>query len=145
MDLFNSFDRQTATKVGFGVRTLLISDAPNSGVLSHKLAGLGCSVEVIEDVYSALDCVVDGPDVFQLVVIDCDCSGGLDLGRRAHNLLRTTGRCIPVMLISGEIAVQKFPQSRYEPTILRAPSSLVSLRVGFEHALQERLLYAQAS
>lgn len=111
----------------------------------QRLAGLGCRVEVIEDIYSALDRVADGPDELQLIVVDCDFAGGLALGQRAYALLRATGRCIPMILVSCEISVQQFPSSRYEPTILRAPLSSVALRVGFEHALQEQLLFARAS
>ena len=145
MNLFNTFDHLSATKVGFGVRTLMISDCGEGNPLWHKLAKLGCNIEVAEDIYSALDRVVDGVEQFELIVIDCDTSGGLSLGQRAHALLRSSGRCLPLILVSSETAEQSFPSSRYEPTLLRAPSSAISLRVGFEHALQERLLYARAS
>lgn len=145
MNLFNTFDQFSATKVGFGVRALLITDLGEDNPLSQKLAGLGCLVESIEDVYSALDRVVDGPDEFELVVVDCDSCGGLALGLRAHAILKATGRCIPMILVSHETTEQSFPNSRYEPTLLRSPFSKVSLRVGFEHALQERLFYARAS
>lgn len=145
MNLLNSFDHQQSTVVGFGIRALLISDRGENSPLLQRLAGLGCRVEVIEDVYSALDWVVDGPDELELIVVDCDCAGGLALGKRAHALLTATGRCIPTLLISRETSEQQFPTSRYEPTVLRAPLSSVALRVGFEHALQERLLFARAS
>lgn len=145
MDLFNSFDQMQATKVGFGIHALLISESFDDNPLAQRLAGLGCLVEGIEDVYSALDRVVDGPEEIELIVIDCDTSGGLTLGQRAHALLRASGRSIPTILVSKEISTQSFPNSRYEPTVLRAPSSAVALRVGFEHALQDRLIYARAS
>lgn len=145
MNLFNTFDPQQSSVVGFGIRSLLISEIGGSSPLMQRLAGLGCRVEVIEDIYSALDRVADGPDELQLIVVDCDFAGGLALGQRAYALLRATGRCIPMILVSCEISVQQFPSSRYEPTILRAPLSSVALRVGFEHALQEQLLFARAS
>lgn len=144
MNLFNTFDPHQSSMVGFGIRSLLISDLGGSSPLMQRLAGLGCRVEVVQDIYSALDWVADGPDELQLIVIDCDFAGGLALGQRAHALLRATGRCIPMILISREISEQQFPFSRYEPTILRAPFSSVALRVGFEHALQEQLIFTRA-
>ena len=144
MNLFNSFDHHQSIAVGFGVRTLMISEDVEAGVLYSRLAGMGCQIDVIADVYSALDRIVDGPDEFELIVIDCDTSGGLALAKRAHALLKATGRCIPMMLVSREVSAQQFPSSRYEPTVLRAPLSAVSLRVGFEHVLQERMMFARA-
>lgn len=144
MNLFNSFDQKMSTAVGFGVRTLLISETEEGGRICPRLAGMGCQIDIIEDVYSALDRVVDGPDEFELIVIDCDNSGGLALGLRAHALLKATGRCIPMILVSREITEQHFPASRYDATLLRAPLSAVSIRVGLEHVLQERMLFARA-
>ena len=106
---------------------------------------MGCQIEVCDELYFAIDRVLDGPQDFELIVIDCDSIGGLAQGRRAHMLLKATGRCLPVILVSSECAEQTFPFNRYDATELRAPLSAVSLRVGFEHALQERLLMAPAS
>lgn len=145
MNLFNSFDPQASTVVGFGTRTLLISSEDERGPMARKLSGLGCRIETCDELYLALEHVMDGPQGFDLIVIDCDKTGGLEQGRRAHALLKSTGRCIPVILVSGECDKQTFPFSRYEPTVLRSPLSAISLRVGFEHAMQERLLMARAS
>lgn len=145
MNLFNSFDPQASTVVGFGIRTMLISTEEQDGPLTRKLAGLGCRVEECDELYLALDRVMDGPQGFDLVVVDCDTTGGLDQARRAQALLKSTGRCIPVILVSSDCHTQSFPFNRYEPTVLRAPLSSISLRVGFEHSMQERLLMARAS
>lgn len=145
MNLFNSFDPQASTVVGFGIRTLLISTEVLDGPLARKLAGLGCRVEDCDELYLALDHVMDGPQGYDLIVVDCDTTGGLGQGKRAHALLKATGRCIPVILVSSECQAQSFPFNRHEPTELRAPLSAISLRVGFEHAMQERLLMARAS
>lgn len=145
MDLFNTFDQSVATVVSFGVRTLLISNEGVAGPIARKLAGLGCQIEAEGELYSALDHVMDDPSAYSLIVVDCDTVGGIELGRRAHSLLQVTRRCIPMILVSRECQVQVFPETRYEPTILRAPLSSVSLRVGFEHAMQEKLLMARAS
>ena len=51
---------------------------------------------------------------------------------------------LPVMLIAAGVAQQDFPEDRAEPVVLRAPVSAVALRVGFEHALRERLIWRAA-
>jgi hypothetical protein len=145
MNLSNSFDRMEATVVGFGVNTLLVSAAKDQTPLAHKLQALGCRLESCDEIYFALDRILDGPQDFELIVIDCDSLGGLAHSRRLHALLRAAGRCIPVILVSRECDAQHFPFNRFDPTELRAPLSAISLRVGFEHAMQERLLMARAS
>lgn len=145
MNLFNSFDPHASTVVGFGIRTLLISTEDGNGAMSRKLAGMGCRVEDCDELYLALDRITDGPHAFDLIVVDCDSTGGLDQGKRAHSLLKAIGRSIPLILVSHDCQKQEFPFSRHEPTVLRAPLSSISLRVGFEHAMQERLLMARAS
>lgn len=144
MTLFKTFDTDTSTLVGFGLSALVVS-GQDDGNLQGRLAGLGCSVERLDELYRALECIVDGPVGYDLLVIDCDGLGGLAAGQRAHNLLRTTGRCPPVILISRECQGQTFPNNRFEAVVLRAPFSALSLRVGFEHAMQERLMLARAS
>lgn len=144
MNHFQIDDLGRATMVGFGVRTLLISTAGPLGAVGRKLAALGCVIDCATELFAGLDSVFDDPTFYGLVVIDCDSAGGLAAGLRAHAMLEVTQRCLPVILISAECGQQSFPESRYEPTLLRAPLSAISLRVGFEHALRERLL-AQAS
>lgn len=131
------------TQVGFGVRILLISAEGKSGATARRLAGLGNQLDCHDELYSGLEAVIEDPLFYGLIVVDCDGVGGLAAGQRAFAMLEVTQRCIPVILISTEAQAQNFPASRYEPTVLRAPVSAVSMRVGFEHALRERLL-AQA-
>lgn len=140
MNLFRKLDQDAASVVGFGVRTLLISTDGVSGSVAHRLAGLGSIIECREDLYSGLDLVMDDPSGYSLIVIDCDGIGGRAAGLRAHAMLEVTQRCIPVILVTSECVEQIFPSSRYEPVQLRQPLSAVSLRVGFEHALRERLM-----
>lgn len=144
MNLFTKFDQETASVVGFGVRTLLISAEGSGGMTARRLAGLGSILECREELYSGLELVMDDPAGYGLIVIDCDGIGGLAAGQRAHAMLNVTQRCIPVILISQECGEQCFPSSRYEPVALRTPLSAVSLRVGFEHALRERLMVQMA-
>ena len=145
MSLFNAFDHSAASVVGFGVNPLLTSGAANDPATARKLSGMGCRVETCDELYLALHRVLDGSEDFELIVVDCDSIGGLAQGMRAQSLLTSTGRCIPMILISAECTEQTFPFNRYEPTVLSAPLSSISLRVGFEHAMQERLLMAGAS
>lgn len=145
MNLSRKFDQESASVVGFGVRTLLISAAGSEGVVARRLAGLGSILECQEELYAGLDHVMDDPYGYGLIVIDCDGIGGLSVGTRALSLLKVTQRCIPVILISQDCTEQSFPSNRHEPVKLRMPLSAVSLRVGFEHALRERLMVRQAS
>lgn len=142
MNLFRNIDHSTASVVGFGLRTLLISPAGLGGQVAVRLAGLGSVLECREELYAGLELIMDDPAGYALVVIDCDGLGGRAAGLRAHSMLDVTQRCVPVILISAECSQQVFPESRYEPVQLRAPLSAVSLRVGFEHALQERFMLA---
>ena len=144
MNLYDTFDPSSASVVGFGVNTLLISTEASGGPLARRLAGLGCRTETCDELYLALDSIVDGPQHYELIVVDCDSTGGLAVGQRAHALLKANGRHSPLILLSNEITSHDFPHSRYEPTVLRAPISVVSLRVGFEHAMQEHFLMARA-
>jgi hypothetical protein len=52
---------------------------------------MGCLIAVCDELYFALDRVLDGPQDFALIVIDCDSIGGLVQGRRAYMLLMATG------------------------------------------------------
>ena len=69
---------------------------------------------------------------------------GLRRRNRRCGLLGETAHRVSVILVSAECRDQRFPQERSAPVVLRAPLSAVSLKVGFEHALRERLLYQAA-
>lgn len=131
-------------QVGFGVRIMLISAEGGNGATARKLAGLGNQLDCCDELYAGLEAVIEDPMFYGLIVVDCDGVGGLAAGLRAHAMLEVTQRCIPVILVSANSQEQSFPDNRYAPTVLRAPLSSISLRVGFEHALRERLL-ARAS
>jgi hypothetical protein len=59
-------------------------------------------------------------------------------------MLGEVARRLPVILVSRECQQQQFPEDRGDAVVLRAPLSAVSLRVGFEHALRDRLLMRAA-
>ena len=139
MQLVRSFEQSHAAQVGFGIRVLLVTSEQRDNPVRHKLAGLGSLVELTGDLFVGLEAAIEDPADYGLFVIDCDAIGGLDAGRRAFAMLADVARRLPVILISKECQQQAFPEDRYAPIVLRSPLSAVSMRVGFEHALRERL------
>ena len=140
MQLVRSFEQSHAAQVGFGIRALLVSSEGLDNPIRHRLAGLGSLVEATDDLFIGLEAVLEDPAGYGLLVIDCDVIGGIDAGHRAFMMLGEMSRRVPVILISSECKGQHFPEDRSAPVTLRAPLSMVSMRVGFEHALRERLL-----
>lgn len=143
MQVTHDFDTAAALPVGWGVRVLLLSQASGSA-LEKRILGLGGQVEVETEVYSALSAMIDDPMGYGLFVMDCDGFGGPEAGSRAASTLMAAQARVPVILVSADLAAQTFPQERTQPTCLRAPISAVSLRVGFEHALRDRLMWRAA-
>lgn len=146
MQFVRSFEHDSAAMAIWGVRVLLVSDQNELGAIGRKLAALGGKVEAVNELYEALSGVLDAPNSQSLLVLDCDslAVGGLEAGQRAVQMMGELSQKIPVILISGECHEQRFPADRAVPTMLRAPVSSVSLKVGFEHALRDRLLYQAA-
>lgn len=138
MQVFRSFNQQDAAVAGWGIRVLLLSEHAMEGRVVRHLASLGSSVETTDELYTALSAVIDDPIGYGLFVIDCDGIGGLDVGRRAVQMLNGSDSKVPVILVSADCTEQLFPQDRRAPTMLRAPLSSVAMRVGFEHALRDR-------
>jgi hypothetical protein len=139
MQVIRSLEQHSASPVGLGIRVMLVSQSLNSSPLPHRLAGLGGKVEMANDLFVGLEAVIEDPAGYGLCVIDCDAFGGLAAGRRAHELLTDVALRVPVILLSKDCAAQEFPEERGEAVVLRAPTSGISLRVGFEHALRDRL------
>lgn len=139
MQVIRSLEAQHHTLVGFGVRLVLVSPETPDNILPHRLAGLGGVVEQRTELYEALEALIEDPFDYGLCVIDCDAIGGLEAGRRAVQMLSVTTRRVPVILISSECKGQEFPVDTHAPVVLRGPASAVSMRVGFEHALRDRL------
>lgn len=139
MQILRGLEQESSSPVGFGLHVLLVAAQGDDQVIAHRLAGLGGLVERQDELYSALDAIIESPRDFGLVVIDCDNFGGLERGQRAVGLLGEAAGKVPVILVSRECTHQQFPQDRTMPTVLRAPLSSVALRVGFEHALRDRM------
>ncbi|NBZ87157.1 hypothetical protein [Stagnihabitans tardus] len=124
---------------GAGIRVLLLSGEADP--IARKLEALGAEVQARDELYTALADILDDPQDAGLFVMDCDTieAEGVEGARRALRILSETRRHIPVILISRAFQRQSFPEDRFQPVELRAPLSAVSLKVGFEHALRDRL------
>jgi hypothetical protein len=141
MQVFRPVDYAPATLVGAGLRILLATANPG---VADRLARLGGTVEVEAELFVAIGAIIDDPHGWGLFVIDADGLGGLDEARRVVNLIRADRPMLPVIILSGEVGGQVFPEDPAEPVLLRGPTSAVSLRVGVEHALRDRLVWAAA-
>ena len=146
MQLFRQLDQEGAALVGWGVRVLLL--APNGGEggarIAERLQGFGGLIETEYDEYAALEALQADATGFGLFVMECDPYGGLAAGRRVMSMIGLAAERTRCILISREVAVQTFPEDPMQPMLLRSPLSAVSLRVGFEHALRDRLVYQAA-
>ena len=134
---------ERATLVGWGVRILLLRNGSDGGA-EQRLVGLGGKVDTETELYTALAAVIDDPLGYGLFVMETDAFGGLDAGLRAVRMLRAADVRIPVILVAGDCDRQIFPEERSVPILLQAPLSMVSLRVGFEHALHDRVIWRAA-
>jgi hypothetical protein len=143
MQVIRTLETENAALVGWGVRVLLLSAEGAEGVTSRRLASLGGRIEMADEMFAALSALIDDPVDYALFVVDCDGAnvGGLDAARRALQMLGEVALRVPVILVSKECGEQRFPDQTGAPTVLRAPLSSVSLRVGFEHALRDRLFF----
>ena len=138
MQVFRSFQQSDATVAGWGIRVLLLSAGTPEGRTLRQLAGLASSVETTDELYTALGTLIDDPVGYGLFVVECDAFGGLEAGKKALQLLADCKSRVPTILISSDCKEQIFPEDRRAPTLLRAPLSSVSMRVGFEHVLRDR-------
>lgn len=142
MQIVRAVETDLATPVGLSVRTMVLT-AGASETAIQRIAGLGCRIEQEDELFTALDKLLSDPAGYGLFIMDADSFGGLSSGHRAFRLLGEVAQRVPMIMFSTECRDQIFPQGRESPTILRAPLSAVSLRVGFEHALRARMaLYA---
>ena len=134
---------EMATPVGWGVRVLMLSDGSDPAVQA-RLVGLGGQVDSEIELYTALAAMLDDPLGYALFVMDVDAIGGPEAGLRAFQMLRAADVRIPVILVGRDCGRQVFPEERSAPIMLQAPLSMVSLRVGFEHALHDRIIWRAA-
>lgn len=146
MHLFSPLDAQSAALVGWGVRVLLLSPSAGEGMsrVADQIAGFGGRIEAETDLFAAIETVQGDGTGFGLFVMECDAYGGLEAGLRAVAMMGRAAETTRVILISRDVVTQVFPEDPKAPIRLRAPLTAVSLRIGFEHALRERLVYLSA-
>lgn len=143
MQVFRPIDYVPATLVGRGFKVMLAGADADSAV-AGKLARLGGEVEAEAEGFMALGAVMDDPQGYGLFVINADGVGGDEAAQRICALLKGAYPRLPVIIVGGQCAEQTFPEEIVEPVRLRAPLSSVSLRVGFEHAMRERMMWNHA-
>jgi hypothetical protein len=143
MHVFRSQEQENAGLVGWGVRVLLLTPE-DRGPLASRIAGFGGRVDTETEMYAALSALIDDPAGWSVFVMECDSYGGLEAARRATSMLGTVAERLAIILISAECDRQVFPEDRRAPIVLRGPASAVSLRVGFEHALRDRIAWRAA-
>lgn len=146
MQFFRQNESDVSAIVGWGVRVMLLTSAEE---VTHsksavRIAGLGGHVEIENEAFSALDTLILDETGYGLLVIECDSFGGLAAGRNLVSMLHKGDVSLPVILVSSECTEQEFPYEGNAPVVLRAPISAVSLRVGFEHAMRDRLVFQAA-
>lgn len=143
MQFFRQSETEGATIVGWGVRVMLLSPVADasSSKAAVRISGLGGAVEVETDAFAALEALVREPTRHGLLVVECDSFGGLEAGRSLVSMLHKKGVSVPTILLTSDCAEQEFPYERREPVVLRYPVSAVSLRVGFQHAMRDRLVF----
>lgn len=146
MHFFRQTDAEVSAIVGWGVRAMVLTPAECSthSKIATRLAGLGGIVEVENDAFNALETLIADSTGFGLFVIECDSFGGLEAGRNLVSMLHKGAVSIPVILASSDCSEQEFPTESLAPVVLRAPVSAVALRVGFEHAMRDRLVFQAA-
>jgi hypothetical protein len=145
MQMFRALDSEAAL-VGWGVRVLFLAEDGTKATqaAAQRIAGFGGLIEQHAEVFTALEAMIDDPVGYALFIMDCDAFGGLEHGRKAVAMLRGAGGRVPVILVSRDCGEQVFPDDRAAPILLRAPLSAVSLRVGYEHALRDRVIWKAA-
>lgn len=143
MHLLPRIDQDDALLVGWGVRVLLLArpGACDTATALQRLAALGCASDVVGEVYAAASDLIDDPHGYGLVLADCDAFGGIEAGLRLLRHLRAASVTLPVLLMTRDCPVQRFPEDRLAPVVLRSPPSAVALRVAFEHGLRDRLVW----
>lgn len=134
---------EKATMVGWGVRVMLLGSGKDTAA-EERLISLGSKVDRETELYTALAAMMDDPLGYGLFVMDTDAFGGMAAGMRAMAMLRAADVRIPVILAGQDCGAQVFPEERSAPILLKAPLSMVSLRVGFEHALHDRMIWRAA-
>ena len=132
MQLFKKIELENSSPVGWKVQAMVASAEGSDGNTARRVTSLGGEVVHLDQLYDALSALMDDRRAADILIVDCDSYGGLAIGRRAFSMLVEEVARFPVVLVSRECQAQTFPFGREAPIILRAPLSLVALRVAFE-------------
>lgn len=143
MSAHHEFETDAALALGWGVRVLVLAGTAQDALVA-RIAGLGAPCDVETELYAALSAIIDDPTGYGLFVIDCDAVGGPDAAKRALAHLSAVQSRLPVILVGHDGSGLIVPEDRNAPFCLRAPLSVSNLRVGFEHALRDRLFWRSA-
>jgi hypothetical protein len=142
MQFFRQDEVEVSAIVGWGVRVMILAAEPADECrIAARLSGLGGIVTAESDGFAALDELSLDATGFGMFVIDCDHVGGVDAARKLVSMMHKGNVSIPVILVSSDCKTQEFPSDFNAPVILRAPLSAVAVRVGFEHAMRDRLVF----
>lgn len=146
MHVMRTAGQESAELVGWGIRVLTLTADPlrEGSATARRLGGLGGVVEVEDELFAALEKLIDDPRGYGLCVLECDAFGGVERVERALALMGGAAGSVPVILLSAECREQIFPEDRHEPILLRAPVSAVALRVALQHALRDRMAFMAA-
>lgn len=134
MQMVRPSARTDGGRVGDGLTALLASTDGRAGLTQRRLAALGVGVAAQGGLYDMLAEVLDDPRTADLLVLECDTIGGLDVGRRAFCILVDAKVRMPVFLIASDCDRQSFPVAREAPFILSAPVSGSALRLAVSAA-----------
>ena len=138
MQMFKPFMPDVAERVGRGLSALLVTSAPDGGRTAALLRALGVRTWVEERLARArAETRVPG-GCADMVVIDCDPSGNGALAAMMRTVYRSVSPGVPVLLIAPDCAEQRFPDQAGVPFLLRAPVSVVALRLSLESAFPSR-------
>lgn len=134
MQMVRPLARNDGGRIGDGLTALLASTDGCAGLTRRRLAALGVGVAAQGGLYDILAEVLDDPRAADLLVLDCDTIGGLDVGRRAFCILVDANVRMPVFLIASDCDRQSFPVAREAPFMLSAPVSASALRLAVSAA-----------
>jgi hypothetical protein len=141
MDHFRALNTKDATPVGWGVSVMFASMAGEASAIAQILRALGGHLEVESRIYDALSFLSDDPRMADILVVDCDAYGGLAAGRRAFAMLMEITERLPVILISRDVAVPRFPIGREAGIELTAPASFQALDAAFARVFSQRRIF----
>jgi hypothetical protein len=132
---------RTAQKPGTGqvegLRVMLLTDSLD-GMSALRLAEYGSAVDVRHDVDIALFGMLNDPFGYDLFVMDCDRTVGIDGAEAAIASLIAADARMRVILVSKEFDEPVYPFGRRAAVCLPASVPDDGFRRGLDHVLRDR-------